>query len=192
MEMDHTRTIAALQRRKIDMMSEKKIAEIEVKEKYAARIREEIQRRTEEAEQDFAAALREAVEEGVPQSLLRSEVLRTNDWRAWTKWRDLAQIEPERVKNQDAKNARVRENATFVWADDYSTLTVQRDSKGQKITPVVYLISGMPVPTRPGDLWWPDAGNTADEGDAVRGDGGYLKMLSAEIQSKYEEGVLNI
>lgn len=50
----------------------------------------------EQVEVEFARKLADAHAAGVPQAVLRSQVLRTNDWATWTKWRDLAGIQRER------------------------------------------------------------------------------------------------
>ena len=52
--------------------------------------------RIEQVEVEFAGKLADAHAAGVPQAVLRSQVLRTNDWGTWTKWRDMAGIQRER------------------------------------------------------------------------------------------------
>lgn len=131
--MDYTNQILALQRARIDMQTEKKIVEVEVKQKYAEQIQHEIQERVATAERIFAGKLKDATDAGIPQSLIRKEVLRTNVWERWTYWRDLAQIEPERVKTQNAREtAKIRERG-YEWNDDYSVLTLLQ--LGEKALP---------------------------------------------------------
>lgn len=119
MTQDFTTQIVALQRAKVDMQAEKATNKITVKARYAERIRQEVQDANEAAELRFARMLADAVEAGIPQAVIRRDVLRTNAWDRWTYWRDLAGIQPERVILRDAKAeakaAAERETATFNW-----------------------------------------------------------------------------
>lgn len=185
---DYTSEIVRLQRARLDMQTAKKTAEINVKERYAKKIRDEIKYETEQAELEFARALKEAHDRGVPSSLLRSEVLRTNVWNRWTYWRDLAMIEPDRVVVQNAREAKARENATYVWSDDYKTLTVLRGTDGKLLdTAIVY---EMPERLKKvgGDVYWPVPVDEAVERVAYEGNQAYIKNLSAEISAQIEAG----
>lgn len=88
------------------MQEAKRRIKAEVERKYRAIITREIADATVEAEVEFARLLRSLADRGVPQAVLRREVLRTNDWSTWVKWRDLAEIEPERVSARAAKTAK--------------------------------------------------------------------------------------
>lgn len=185
---DYTHEITALQRARIDMQAEKANTRTTIKAKYAERIRQEIEDANQDAELHFARLLAEAHAAGVPQSLLRSEVLRTNVWSRWVYWRDLAEIEPDRVMIVNAKEARERENATFLWPEDYATLTVRKNSLGHTlVNPVVY---DMTTLRKVSNLWWPQVENDDHFDTARREDEQYAfgKMVHAEIQRQIDAG----
>lgn len=184
---DYTHEITALQRARIDMQAEKAQTRTTIKAKYAERIRQEIEDANQAAELHFARLLAKAHESGVPQSLLRSEVLRTNVWSRWVYWRDLAEIQPDRVMFEDAKKARNKENAVFLWADDYSTLTVQKDARGNAIQHLFY---DMTTNSKFGTIWWPDATDRDADMNARHGDEGqaFARMVSDEIQRAIDAG----
>lgn len=129
---DYTSQIYALQNARGDMQAAKARNRAEITARYKAKIDLEIKQADRSAELEFARLLREANESGVPQSLLRSEVLRTNVWSRWTYWRDLAEIEPERKVMSDAKAERDKYKAAYRWDDDqYDVLWWQHDRKGK-------------------------------------------------------------
>lgn len=185
---DYTTEITALQRARIDMQAEKANTRTTIKAKYAERIRQEIEDANQAAELHFARLLAEAHEAGVPQSLLRYEVLRTNVWSRWVYWRDLAEIQPDRVMFEDAKKARERENATFLWSDDYETLTVRKNSLGHAVTPP--LVFDMTTLERRGNAWMPDSQDFDYERLVRSQDAEYAfgKMVTAEIQRQIDAG----
>lgn len=117
---DYSAEILALQKSRLQMQSDKKLVEIEVKQKYAERIRDEIRRRTEAIELEFAHDLAEAHARGVPQSLIRSDVLRTNVWSRWTYWRDLAQIQPDRVIATNRNAEKQKQTGDYYWEHEDS------------------------------------------------------------------------
>jgi len=188
---DYTYEVAALVDARFRMSQAKKQikAEEEHKALQAAKIR--IAERTEEVEAAFARELAKAVDSGIPQAVIRREVLRTNSWDRWVYWRDLAKIEPERVKIASRKNAEAAKASGVEWAEDYSTLTFTKNSRGEDIRPIVYDMSTLRR-TAKGN-WWPDpVGSNGDlteeEREAMRDDNGYLKMLDAEIQRRIDDG----
>lgn len=134
---DFTSEITALQRARVDMQTEKATNKITVKAKYAERIRQEIADADEAAEIRFARLLATAANAGIPQSILRSEVLRTNDWSRWVYWRDLAEIEPERVIISNARDAKKRADANHRWVEFNSefgyALVITKDANGNEI-----------------------------------------------------------
>lgn len=134
---DFTSEITALQRARVDMQTEKATNKITVKAKYAERIRQEIADADEAAEIRFARLLATAANAGIPQSILRSEVLRTNDWSRWVYWRDLAEIEPERVIISNARDARKKADANHRWvkfdSDFGYALVITKDTNGNEI-----------------------------------------------------------
>lgn len=188
---DYTSEISRLQRARIEMQSAKKLAEIEVKEKYAVKIRDEIKRRTAEAELEFAHELADAHARGVPQSLIRSEVLRTNVWSRWTYWRDLAEIEPDRVISVNRREQSRLESAVFRISEDRAVLTVTQFRGGVVLdTPVEYDLSTL---RKINGRWWPDAFREEDERAAmsVAGGGGpWTKWLDEGISAEISAGRL--
>lgn len=188
---DYTHEILTLQRARIDMQTEKASNRTTIKAKYAERIRQEIEDANEAAEIRFARLLAEAHSAGVPQSLLRSEVLRTNVWSRWVYWRDLAEIEPDRITIVNAKKERERENAVFLWSEDYQTLTVKKNSKGIALDPaVVYYMGNL---RKMGSYWVADTEDDDYELAVRKADESYafLKMVTAEIQRAIDAGLLD-
>lgn len=132
---DWTARVIELEDAKSAMIAAKKQIKAEEERKALRAAREAIEARTEEIEHSFAKRLALANSEGMPQALIRKEVLRTNDWGTWVKWRDLAEIEPERVVVRNAKAEReAAENAPFVWDFENRTLTVRIDRKGVRLS----------------------------------------------------------
>lgn len=97
-----------------------------------------IQEKQHEADLAFAKDLALAHAKGVPQTVLRKQVLRTNDWGTWVYWRDLAKIEPDRVQIAKAKEATAKANAHFLWHDTTTpyTFDVVKDQSGLTVTPI--------------------------------------------------------
>jgi len=95
--MDVTMQVIEAQEARSRMQEAKKRIKAEVRRKYESRIAEEVAERTQDAEIEFAKTLARVHASGVSQATLRRDVLRTNVWSVWTYWRDLADIEPERV-----------------------------------------------------------------------------------------------
>lgn len=185
---DVTTLIIEAQDARSRMQEAKKRIKAEVRRKYEAQIKRETAEATQDAEIEFARTLARVNAAGVSQALLRREVLRTNVWDIWTYWRDLAGMEPDRVTVNNAKKAAKLENATFLWADDYSTLTVQKDADGTAIAPLVYM---MDTNAKFGGIWWPDATDKdADMAFRQTGEHGqaYARMVSDEIQRAIDAG----
>lgn len=189
---DYTSEIVRLQRARLDMQTAKKTAEINVKERYAKKIRDEIKYETEQAELEFARALKEAHDRGVPSSLLRSEVLRTNVWNRWTYWRDLAMIEPDRVVVQNVREAKERaeiEARGMIWNDDFTVLTVTKSITGLDLTePVRYALEGN---YRRFDKYWPQPHSVKAEDAAIeenKNTAAYINAIDAEITAQIQAG----
>lgn len=130
---DHTVEILRLQQAREELAVTKAAVRARIKAKYNARIADEIQRETAQAELEFAHLLKQANDRGVPQSLLRLEVLRTNTWSRWTYWRDLAQIEPDRITVANAKQARKLANLPYRWDAEARTITWLKGPKGEPL-----------------------------------------------------------
>ncbi|QDK01513.1 hypothetical protein SEA_LEEROYJENKINS_118 [Microbacterium phage LeeroyJenkins] len=185
---DWTDRIIELEEAKAAMIAAKKAVKAEAERKARAQARREIADRVEELEHRFARRLAAANAEGMPQALIRKEVLRTGDWATWVKYRDLAEIEPERVVLRDAKKERERAEAAMVLSEDGKILTVRKNSRGEAITPVVYDLSTNRKVR--GGLWWPDAHDADAEREIARDDKGFLRMLSDEIQRQIDAGAI--
>lgn len=137
---DVTMQVIEAQEARSRMQEAKKRIKAEVRRKYEAQMNLEIAERSQDAEVEFARTLARVHASGVPQSVLRRDVLRTNVWGVWTYWRDLAQIEPERVTVANAKEAQRLANAPFRWetSDENKfgfNLVLTRDEKGELIEP---------------------------------------------------------
>lgn len=186
---DVTSLIIEAQDARSRMQEAKKRIKAEVRRKYEAQIKRETAEATEDAEIEFARTLARVNAAGVSQALLRREVLRTNVWDIWTYWRDLAGMEPDRVTVQNAKRTAELENATFLWSDDYLTLTVKRNSRGGVLNPpVIYDLTTLRK-TASG-RWMPDTADADYEHLVRTQDEAYAfgKMVSAEIQRQVDAG----
>lgn len=153
---DHTYTVAALQDARGRLMDTKRQIKSEEERKAKAAAQIVIAERIRDAEIAFAKELARANAEGVPQSVLRRDVLRTNTWDVWTYWRDLAEIEPERVIIRNAKAEREALNAGSRWDLVEGLFYLQKDKTGQKIEPpIIYRIDSIRK-TRDGKMWIAD------------------------------------
>lgn len=161
----------------------------EIKSRHRVEQRREIEEATRELEHEFATALALENANGLPGDVIRSDVLHTQDWTRWKKWRDLAGIEPERVSARKAKETIARENATFLWSDDYATLTVKKNSRGKTLSPE--LVYDMATNTKVrGGLWWPDSQDQDYDIRVMKEDEDFQfrKMVSAQIQRAIDAG----
>ena len=139
--MDVTMQIIEAQDARARMQDAKKRIKSEVRRKYEARMAQEIAEASQDAEIEFARTLARVHAAGVSQALLRREVLRTNVWSVWTYWRDLANIEPERISTAAAKAASAKSKAGYRWeicTDNpvgYA-LVLTRNQKGEEVDEV--------------------------------------------------------
>lgn len=185
---DHTSAVIRLENAYSSMQLARARAAAEIRAQYREVIKKEIAARQLAAEVEFARTMAIEHEAGLPGNVIRTEVLRTNDWNRWKKWRDLAGIDPDRVTRENAREAKSRENATYVWSDDYKTLTVLRGTDGKLLdTAIVY---EMPERLKKvgGDVYWPVPVDEAVERVAYEGNQAYIKNLSAEISAQIEAG----
>lgn len=137
--MEDYMLVIRAQNARSEMQEAKKRIKAETRRKYEAMMNADMAEAIEDVELKFARVLAEVHDAGVPQSLLRREVLRTNVWNTWTYWRDKANIEPERVTIANARAERARAEAPFVWSDDYTRLIVKRGVDGAILeTPITY------------------------------------------------------
>lgn len=186
---DVTTLIIEAQDARSRMQEAKKRIKAEVRRKYEAQIKRETAEATQDAEIEFARTLARVNAAGVSQALLRREVLRTNVWDIWTYWRDLAGMEPDRVTVRSAKKKAELENSAFIWSEDYQTLTVKRNTKGETLLPPVVYTMSTKWKSRSG-RWEAEATDENYERLVRSQDVEYAfgKMVSAEIQRQIEAG----
>lgn len=185
---DYTVAVNELRTHYNELAIFKKTVKAQVKAEFEAKMDFEIQSRIEAEEIKFAnhvAAVKER--EDLPVTVIQDHVLRTRTWNRWERIRDLAGIPGEFVRAEDARETKRRENAVFLWADDYSTLTVQKDVDGVPIKPFVY---DMTTNSKFGTIWWPDADDNDADMAMRQGEKGfaYARMVSDEIQRAIDAG----
>lgn len=192
MSMDVTMQVIEAQDARSRMQEAKKRIKAEVKRKYEARITQEVAERSAEAEYEFARTLAKVHASGVSQAILRRDVLRTNVWGVWTYWRDLAEIEPERkiIRDEKAerKAAEAFANSHFRWSEDYGTVTVVKNSKGDELEePVIYTASTIRVKN---ELFNALPTSDRDELVAIKTDTykGWMTQLHNELEAQIEAG----
>lgn len=188
--MDVTSLVIEAQDARSRMQEARKRIKAEVQRKYAAQINAEIAERVLDAEYEFAKTLARVHASGLPQRTIRSEVLRTNVWDTWVKWRDLAQIEPERVTVAKAKEVTRQANASTIFDRDALTLTVRKDQNGKTLeTPVVYDLTTVRRIGPSRDMWGALPDDEARD-EAVRREAGqpYFRYLSNEIDRLISSG----
>ena len=135
----------------------------EVKGKYRAIIAEEIRIRRQEADLEFARTLARVKEEsGMPLHIIQDRVLHTKSWNRWTYWRDLANIEPERVTIANAREERLLAERVFRWevCEDNEigyAIVLMKDAEGKKLDEEVWFTF---ITEKEGVLSvWPDREN---------------------------------
>lgn len=105
----------------------KKMARQEARVKFAAQIEAYAQELIREEEVAFALKLKALQEAGASGADIRREVLRTNDWPTWEKWRDLAGMEDDKKRKatlrQEATVEKIRVGDGFAWSEDWDMLT---------------------------------------------------------------------
>ena len=188
--MDVTSLVIEAQDARSRMQEARKRIKAEVQRKYAAQINAEIAERVLDAEYEFAKTLARVHASGLPQRTIRSEVLRTNVWDTWVKWRDLAQIEPERVTVAKAKEVTRQANASTIFDRDALTLTVRKDQNGKALeAPVVYDLTTVRRIGPSRDMWGALPDDEALD-EAVRREAGqpYFRYLSNEIDRLISSG----
>ena len=189
---DWTDRIIELEEAKAAMIAAKKAVKAEAERKARAQARREIADRVDEIEHRFARRLAAANADGMPQGLIRKEVLRTGDWNTWVKYRDLAEIEPERVTVANAKRERQLAASPFRWSEDKSVLSVVKNSLGVDVVPP--LEYDMSTNRLVGKIWWPDpvGGSDTYERAVRKGDRGLNDLVSAEIQRAIDAGEIEV
>lgn len=159
---DVTTLVIEAQDARSRMQEAKKRVKAEVRRKYEARMNLEIAEASQDAEIEFARTLARVHESGVSQAVLRREVLRTNVWSVWTYWRDLANIEPERVTIANAREERLLADRVFRWevCEDNEigyAIVLMKDAEGKKLDEEVWFTY---ITEKEGVLSvWPDREN---------------------------------
>lgn len=118
--MDITTRVLALQDAKMRMELARKQIRMEVEHEYKQRAQKIIEDRVKDAELEFAHEIKRANDEGVPQAVIRKDVLRTNAWDRWTYWRDLAEIEPDRIRVQNRAAEKQKQSGDYYWEQEDS------------------------------------------------------------------------
>lgn len=188
---DYTSAVIRLENAYSSMQLARARAAAEIRAHYREVIKKEVAARQLAAEVEFARALAIEHEAGLPGNVIRTEVLRTNDWNRWKKWRDLAGIDPDRVTRENAKEAKEREKQAatgYLWSDDYTVLTITKANGKTLAEPVVYDIPADLAPYNNKGNYWPRARNDNAELVAARAEEGYHKNLSAEITRQVDAG----
>lgn len=174
----------------------KKSVRAQVKMEYEAKIDFEIRSRVEAEELKFAnhlAAVKER--DAMPVRIIQDEVLRTRTWNVWERIRDLAGVEPEFVRSEDAREGKRQAKAAVWVSEDRTVLTVRKDSHGKELEEAVEydLTTNRKIQGR----WWPESGTPEQNGisDAERAarkqDPGFLRYLDEEIQRLIDAGAID-
>lgn len=180
---DYTAWVIELEEAKAAMIAAKKAVKSEAERKAKKQAALEIRDAIQEIEAAFAKRLALANAEGVPQAILRRDVLRTGDWGTWVKWRDLAEIEPERTVLKNTRAEKARENAIFFWNED-GDLVVKRASDGTPVEPVTFLWSTV---RESNGRYIIDAADFADESRILRNDVPLRKIVEDAVRARVAE-----
>lgn len=116
-----------------------KLDEITEEEREATKRR--IKSRQDDVKITLAKEFKRYIDAGMPRYVIQ-KVIGTNDWKAYKEWERLGDIPTARDISIEREKAALKTEG-YEWADDYSTLTVTKSPKGNKIeNPPVYLIGG--------------------------------------------------
>lgn len=187
---DYTVAVNELRTHYNELAIFKKTVKAQVKAEFEAKMDFEIQSRIEAEEIKFAnhvAVVKER--EDLPVTVIQDHVLRTRTWNRWERIRDLAGIPGEFVRAENIRDAKRLENATFLWSDDYATLTVKKNSRGKTLSPELVYDMSTNAKVR-GGLWWPDSQDQDYDIRVMKEDEDFQfrKMVSAEIQRAIDAG----
>ena len=187
---DVTSLVIEAQDARSRMQEAKRRVKAEVRRKYEAQMTRDIAEGTLNAEVEFARTLARIHAAGVPQAVLRREVLRTNVWSTWTYWRDMAGIEPDRVTVANARAQREaqreREKIVMEWRN--KVLYVLRNPETGEA-----LEHELAVPLYSPAGWYQGAFRSVESavntlmGGRREGNRAYF-AVTAEIKRAFEEG----
>lgn len=129
--------LAKLRREYLALGVTKKVVRAQVKADFEVKIQMEVQRRVAEAEAEFARHLAaEKERHDLTVSSIQDEVLRTRTWTRWEKWRDMADIEPERISIQYSRERRRDEEKPYrIEGDHFVTV---KDQHGKDVEPLAF------------------------------------------------------
>lgn len=116
-------------------IAKKRIAD-EIRARHRVTIRREIEEAQRDLEYTFAQELAKSHANGLPGQVIRTNVLRTQDWGRWKKWRDLAQIKPERVTASNARAEATVAKQGYRYED--GILTMLRNHAGDEMEPMQF------------------------------------------------------
>lgn len=162
----------------------------EIQEKYRMQMEDEIRQAIQAEKFAFAKRLKDTKEfYDLRVTDIQDHVLRTRNWKVWEELRDFAGMQPEQVTRENAREAKRLENAAFIWSDDYSTLTVKKNSRGKTLSPELVYDMATNAKVR-GGLWWPDSQDQDYDIRVMKEDEDFQfrKMVSAEIQRAIDAG----
>lgn len=161
----------------------------DVRAKYRPLIAREIETLKAENDLRFARHLKEVKERsGLPLHVIQDDILHTRTWSAWTKWRDLAQIEPERVVQANHKDDVRRANAPATWDLAEGLFYIRKDKSGADIKPpVAFRVDSIRRPAYDRTKWYADSVLPESE---VLPTGAQL-MLHEVIQAAFDDGTLD-
>lgn len=102
------------------LQSVKRDKKEEITEKYRARIEDEIRAAVEAERYAFAKRLRDMKDEyGLRVTDIQDHVLRTRNWKVWEDLRDYADIAPEQVLRDNAREEKKRKESGLFNPDQY-------------------------------------------------------------------------
>lgn len=145
MTKDYTVAVTELRQHYVALGILKKTVRAQVKAEYEAKIYNEIRSRIAEAELKFAKHLAAVKErESMPVTVIQDHVLHTRTWNRWEYLRDLAEIEPEFVTAENAREARKAAEAASTWDFEEGLFYIRRGPEGNVISdPVAYRIDSI-------------------------------------------------
>lgn len=161
----------------------------EIQEKYRTRMEDEIRSAVQAEKYAFASLLKDRKEfYDLRVTDIQDHVLRTRNWKVWEDIRDFADIQPEQISRENAREAKKLENATFLWSEDYAILTVKRNSRGHVLPePVTYNMANLKKRDK---KWNPIPDDEELYISTIHADEPYAfgKMVNAEIQRQIDAG----
>lgn len=119
---DYTAAVIRLETAYESMKLARKRVTDEIKARHRVQARKEAEAAVLSLEVEFAHALAVEHAAGLPGNVIREEVFHTQDWSRWKKWRDLAEIEPERITVANArvgaKEKAEQSKKKYEWIDN--------------------------------------------------------------------------